>query len=193
MRGIIRLFDRFLRWRQGVFEYWDDPECVFRIGVARAPHAIHLPDGEVPAGVKVLDLHLWNEHMPHFPPQGPDLAMALRIRRMMRASYQALCRELQRDPLLADAQAVGGATVLIDTEASPSSAKFFAHFGFSIFPYRNPLGRFGEFWENSYTWVLMWTFNEVSLRQRHLLRLRRHEIWMSTAELVGRYGAGENA
>jgi hypothetical protein len=193
MRTLIRRFDHFLRRKQGVFEFWDDPECLFRIGIAQAPHTIHLPDSAIPAGAKVVGLHLWNEHMPHFAPQGPDLAMALRVRRMLRVSFQALAREIQRNPLLTSAQAVGGATVLIDADASPASATFFTHFGFTIYPYYSPLGRFGEFWENFYTWALMWTFNEASLRQRSLQRLRRHEIWMSTIELVRRYGAGENA
>jgi hypothetical protein len=57
-----------------------------------------------------------------------------------------------------------------------------------VFPYRGPLARFGEFWENLYTWGLMWTFNAASLRHRSLLRLRRAEVWMSAAELLARYG-----
>jgi len=48
-----------------------------------------------------------------------------------------------------------------------------------VFPYRSPLGRFGEFWENLYARWLMWAFNAASLRHRRLLRLRRDEVWAS--------------
>ncbi len=192
MRSLIRLLDRFLRWAQGVFEFWDDPDCMFRVGLARARHAIPLPDGEVPAGAKVLAVHFWNEHMPRIPPGGPDLAAAVRGRRMLDTSFRALGRELHHNPLLAGVQALGGGTVLVHTDAGPVNQEFFERLGFTIFPYHSPLGRFGEFWENLYSWGLMWTFNQVSLRQRHILRLHRSEMWMSRVEFMRRYGSSEN-
>lgn len=191
MRTIIRLFDRFLRWIHGVFEYWDDPDCMFRVGFGRAPHTLYLPDGEIPAGATVLQLHFWNEHMPHIPPEGPNVALAIRGTRMLRASFRILAREIQRDPNLADARAVGAAGVLIYPDAGPGSEKLLRRLGFSIFPYNHPLGRFGEFWENFYTWGLIWTFNEVSLRDRRLIRLKREEIWMSKDTLVQLHGQSE--
>jgi hypothetical protein len=60
--------------------------------------------------------------------------------------------------------------------------------GFTVLPYHNPLGRFGEFWENFYTWWIMWTYNQASLRHRRLFRLVRAEVWMTMAELLSRYG-----
>ena len=58
-------------------------------------------------------------------------------------------------------------------------------------PYRSPLGRFGEFWENFYAWWLMWAFNAASLRHRRLLHMRRAELWMSAVEFMSRYGPAE--
>jgi len=84
---------------------------------------------------------------------------------------------------------VGGATVLFAAGDASSGERLFQRLGFSTFPYRNPLGRFGEFWENLYTWALMWTFNAGSLKKRHLLQLQRTEVWMSTGEFLVRYGA----
>ncbi len=191
MRSIIRLLDRFLRRVQGVFEYWDDPDCMFRASFGQAPHTISLPDGEVPDGAKVLLLHFWNEHMPHIPPEGPNINLAMRGARMLKASFRALAREVQRNPALADARAVGGAGVLIYPDAGPGAEKLLRRLGFSIFPYRHPLGSFGEFWENLFTWGLIWTFNEVSLRQRHLLRLERSELWMSMDTLLRLHGDGK--
>ena len=188
MRSIIRLLDRFLRWAQGVFEYWDDPDCMFRASFGQAPHPISLPEGEIPDGAKVLLLHFWNEHMPHIPPEGPNITLAMRGARMLKASFRALALEVQCSPELSDVRAVGGAGVLLYPDAGPGAEKLLRRLGFSIFPYRHPLGRFGEFWENLFTWGLIWTFNEVSLRQRHLLRLDRSELWMSTDTLVRLHG-----
>jgi len=60
--------------------------------------------------------------------------------------------------------------------------------GFTVIPYHRSLGAFGEFWENFYTWMLMWTYNPGSLRYRGLWGLRRAEIWMSAEEFLRRYG-----
>lgn len=188
MRRLIRLLDRVLRRQQGVFEYWDDPDCMFRAGTGRARHAIRLPEGEIPAGAKVLQLHFWNEHMPQIPAEGPTLAVAIRGQRMLIASLRAFARWIEQEPELADGQAVGGATVLFAAGDGSSGERLFQRLGFSVFPYQNPLGRFGEFWENLYTWALMWAFNAVSLQNRHLLRLQRTEVWMSTDEFLARYG-----
>lgn len=188
MRRLIRLLDRLLREQQGVFEYWDDPDCMFRAGTSRARHVISLPDGEIPAGAEVLQLHFWNEHMPQIPADGPNLTVAIRGQRMLIASLRAFARRIQGDPDLARGRAVGGVTVLFAAGDASGGEKLFQRLGFSVFPYQSSLGRFGEFWENLYTWALMWTFNAESLQQRHLLRLPRTEVWMSTGEFLARYG-----
>ncbi len=188
MRRIIRLLDQSLRKAQGVFEYWDDPDCMFRVSHGRAPHLISLPDSQIPEGAEVLLLHFWNEHMPQIPPEGPNINLAMRAARMLKASFRALAHEIQLNPGLAGVKAVGGIGVLIYPDAGPGAEKLLRRLGFSIFPYRHPLGRFGEFWENLYTWGLIWTFNQVSLRQRHLLRLYRSELWMSTDTLMRLHG-----
>jgi hypothetical protein len=192
MRRLVRLLDRLLRKHQGVFEYWDDPHCMFRARVGIARHRISLPGSEIPAGAKVLELHFWNEHMPQIPADGPDLTLAMQGHRMLIASLRAFARQIQQDPDLAGGRAVGGATVLFAAGDASSGERLFQRLGFSVFPYRNPLGRFGEFWENLYTWILMWAFNAVSIEGRNLLRLRRTEVWMSTGEFLARYASQQS-
>lgn len=191
MRSLVRHFDRFLRWAQGVFVFWDDPACMFRARVAQAPHTLCLPDGEIRAGAPVLELHFWNEHMPRIPPEGANLSVAVQGRRMLGRSLRQVAVHIQQDPRMAGVQAVGGATVLFAAGDGSGAEKLFTRLGFSEFPYQSRLGRFGEFWENFYTWALMWAFNEVSLRQRHLVALRRTEIWMSVGEFLRKYGSSE--
>ena len=188
MKRIVRAFDRFLCRLQGVFVYWDDPDCFFRVQIARAPHKIVLPDTEIPAGEKVLGLHFWNEHMPVLPREGGDLAMALRASRMVVSSFRVLAREMHHDPRMVGVQALGGATALFAVGDDSGGEKLFTRLGFTMFPYQTPLGRFGEFWENLYSWALMWAYNAVSLRQRRFVKLCRTECWMSASEFLRRYG-----
>lgn len=191
MRALIRAFDGFLRRRYGVFEFSNDADCLLRLQFGRASHPLPLPDGVVPAGAPVLLLHLWNEHIPPIPPQGPDVAWAARAYRLFTRSLQAAADLLRSDPRFAEVQAVGGATVLIPLPGETASGGFVRRLGFTVLPYAGRLRRFGEFWENFYTWWIMWAYNMPSLRGKNLLRLRRHEMWMSRREFLRRFGGGD--
>ncbi|MGQ9467022.1 MAG: YkoP family protein [Anaerolineae bacterium] len=190
MRALVRAFDRFLCQATGVFEFCDDPECLVRLQGARAPHDLSLSDGtQVRAGAPVLMLHLWNEHLPHPAANGPDLQWAARVHRMLTHSLREVAQWMVEQPEGEQIEAVGGITVLaLSTAGRPTP--LIRHLGFDIFPYRRVLGRFGEFWENFYTWAIMWTFNPLSLRGRSLFRLRRAEIWMSREAFLRRYKNG---
>jgi len=187
MRNVVRYFDRFLRWALGVFEFCDDPDGLLRVRLTSAAHAVAWPDGDVPAGAPILELHLWNEHIPLLPSDGPDLAWAVQAQRMLMASFRALAQQMRRDHRFDSVQAVGGTTVLAFTGDDSERVRLFERLGFTLCPHHNPLGSFGEFWENLYTWAIMWAFNEATLRRRRL-RLRRSEVWMTTDEFLRRYG-----
>ncbi len=187
MRALIRTFDGLLRRAYGVFEFCDDPNCVLRLRVTRASHTLSLQGNVLPAGTPVLELHLWNEHIPPIPPEGPDLAWAIRSRRMLIDSLRAVAHQIRYDPRLAGVQAIRGVTVLLPPGDGSGGRGLMKRLGFVVFPYCSPLGRFGEFWENLYSWGIMWAFNEVSLRHRQLIRLRRTEVWMSVNEFLRRY------
>lgn len=180
--------DALLRWCYGVYEFCDDPKCLIRLRNISISHPLHLPDTTIPPGSPGLELHLWNEHIPPLPPQGPNMAWANQFRRMLIHSLRALARHIQNHPELADVRAVGGVTALFSPESPSGGVRLMHRLGFSIFPYHHPLGNFGEFWENFYAWMLIWSFNRPSLQGRRLLQLRRSEIWMSKEGLLHRYG-----
>ena len=187
MKRVVRAFDRFLYRCQGVFVFWDHPDCMFRAQLTQARREIGLPGAVIPAGAEVLGLHFWNEHMPQIAPEGPTLAQAVRARRMILSTFRALAREMHRDPRMEGIQALGGATVLFAAGDGSGGDRLFTRLGFTVFPCRSPLGRFGQFWENVYTWSLMWAYNAVSLRQRKLLALERTESWITARDFLQRY------
>lgn len=188
MRALVRQFDAFIRQVEGVYEFCQQEDCILRLQLDNARHTIDLPDCRVTTGSPVLILHLWNERLPTFPTSGPDLAWANLARRKFIYSLRAVAAEIKRDSRLSKVQALGGITVLLDHLGETGGAKLMERLGFMIFPVHNPFGRFGEFWENLYTWALMWTYNPGTLRGRRLLTLRRVEIWISKKEFLRRFG-----
>jgi hypothetical protein len=188
VRRVVLSLDALLRGRLGIVALSSDPACILRIRVTRAAHAISLSDGPVPPGAPVLEIHLWNERIPPIPPAGPDLAWAGRTQRMFLASLREVARQLREEPGLAAVQAVSGATVLIQSTDGLERNRLMQRLGFTVFPACNPLGRFGRFWENAYTWAVMWTFSPASLRDRRLRDMRRDEFWMTRSRFLERFG-----
>ncbi|HLE50964.1 MAG TPA: hypothetical protein VI755_02830 [Anaerolineales bacterium] len=188
MRAFVRLIDAAVRRARGVFTFCEQEDCLLRLQLSQARHELRFPGCRVPPAAPVLELHLWNEHIPSLPPSGPDLAWAIRIRRMFVHSLRAVGEQMRRDSRLGSVRAVGGATNLLSLDGSSSGVAVFQHLGFTVLPYHHPLGRFGAFWDNLYAWWLMWTFNPVSLRSRRFSGLQRIEIWMPAEEFLSRYG-----
>jgi len=188
MRTLMRRIDALMLRVLGIFEFSDDPACVLRLQITQAPRSLHLNDCVVDAGEPVLELHLWNEHIPPLPPSGPDLAWATLMRRLLIRSFRALSEQMRCDSRLADVRAVGGVMSWLTIKGHPAGELLLRRLGFTVMPSHNPLGQFGEFWENLYSWLIMWAFNAASLRNRQLWNMRRAEMWMSVEEFLSRYG-----
>jgi hypothetical protein len=185
-RFLIRSLDALLCRAYGVFEFCDDPDCILRLQVARAGQPINLPALELHTGEQVLLIHLWNDKLLRLPSSGSDLAWAKAMQRAFIHSLKAAALHLSLDPNLAEIQAVGGVTILFS--ASPGDGNLMKRLGFSLRTYSSPLGRFGEFWENLYSWLLIWTYNPASLPSHRLLSLRRTEFWISKTDFLRRFG-----
>ena len=188
LRAIIRRFDDWLSRREGVGPFTDDPQVVLRLQVAPTSHVLLLPVQTIPDGAKALWLHYWNERMPAIPAGGPDLAYGLKLQRMAITSFRSIARHVLETPSLQDIQAVGGVTVHISLKEADGGRAMFEHFGFTIMPYHRPFGAFGEFWENFYTWWVIWTYNPASVRHRRIWNLQRTEFWMTKEKFLDRYG-----
>jgi len=186
IRGLVYHFDAFLRHLYGVSEFSEDERCLLRVQFAQASRDLELSGGfHLRKGAPVLLLHLWNEHLPRMAVTGPDVAWAAQVHQGLKHSLRALARWMGRDVRAGKVCALGGVMALGDGE---ESSRLLRRLGFDVFPYRGPLRGFGVFWENLYSWALMWAYNPGSLRGRCFWALQRVELWIAREEFERRYG-----
>jgi hypothetical protein len=193
MRFLVWKLDEVIRRCNRVFEFNLDADCLLRLQVTRAPHTLQLPDLTIEANEPVLLIHLWNERLPHTSQGGADLAWARRTLRLFRRSLYLTADYLQDNHQLSEVRAVGGVTILLTSGLHEAGGRFVEEMGFSIIPYSSRLGRFGEFWENFYSWLIIWALNPGSLPNRSLIHLHRSEMWMSRESFLQRYGVARES
>lgn len=189
LRSGVRLIDYILRKRAHLHEFSQDSACILRIQLTTSPHPVTLDSTTIKKGDPVLALHLWNEHMPKLPQRGAELEWAIQLRRRLIETFKGVARQLQGDDRYAEVKAIFGISVLFSFSEHVGGARMMQHLGFTVLPYYRPKGRFGEFWENLFSWWLMWTYNETSIRSRKFWHLQRTEVWMDADDFKGRYGA----
>lgn len=187
LRTAIHSFDNWFSLQTHVQIFTDDTQCLGRIRLDRVPHPLVLPDGVIPSGAGALMLHLWNEHSPLIPAQGPDFAWALEVYRRTIYSFRLIARHIQGTPGLQDVRAIGGIHSHIILGSPDGGRIMLEKLGFTILPYHRPLGAFGEFWENFYSWWLMWAYNPESTRRRSMFNLQRTEFWISREVFLKKY------
>ncbi len=187
MRSLIQRFDDFLSRLNHIFLFDTGEECMLRLQERTSPHAMALPGRVVQAGEPILGFHLWNAHMPVLPPGGPDLAWAVKTQRRFVGSLRSMARYLQEHPDLAGRSAIYGVTSLFNPVGVTGGPHPMQRLGFTLSPYRSPLGGFGIFWENLYSRALVWAYNPVGASSQHVAWDQRTEIWMQTADLLARF------
>ena len=185
---LIRRFDGWLSHVEGVEPFTDDPRVILRLQQGRLAWDVPLPGGTIHRTSSVLFVHLWNERMPPVSPAGPDMGWAIRTQRFLVYSFRAVATHLVSTPRLHAVKAVGGTIAQIKLRGPDGGRALLEHLGFTIFPYHRPAGAFGEFWENFYTWWLMWAFNPPSAARHRLLRLERNEFWMTPERFRAEFG-----
>ena len=131
LESAVFALDRWLRWRNGVFEYSLDPQCVFRLEPRRADDTLVLADGTcLRAGARVLVLHLWNEHFPLMGRSGPTVGWAHKVSRAMRASLCELARYLTQRAELSDIGVLYADVRVSSAAQAARAARMMARFGF---------------------------------------------------------------
>jgi hypothetical protein len=189
VRALIREFDAWLCRHNRIFIFCEDPDCMLRLQFARAPHAMQLEGMTIARGETVLAIHIWNDRLPRVATKGADFNWAVKTVRMYRYSLHLAARYVGQNASLPPFRAVMGETSLFAPPAEDQTSHPMGRFGFTVAPYRGPLGRFGEFWENFYAWLLIWAYNPVSARGWNVFTARRSEIWMTAQSFMKHYGS----
>lgn len=188
MRALIRGIDALLCRAYGIFDISDDPDFLLRLQIGKAPHELRFSNQVIAKGEPVLIIHLWNEHLLTISPQGPDLAWAIKMYRAFETSLQQVACWIEGDSNSQGITAVGAITYLIFAGPRANGARMMERLGFTLMPYNNPLGGFGLFWENFYSWLLIWTYNPGDLQDHKLTEMHRDELWIPVDEFLRRFG-----
>jgi hypothetical protein len=195
-RASIRTLDALLRRAYGVYEFTQDPDCILRLSLTHATQDLALADGTpVAHGDRLAVIHFWNERLPPIAEHGVDLRWAREMYRTFRPSLQLLGQHLAQEPVLAQVRAVCGEATFIGATNVSAGASLLARLGFEIHPATRggTWGRLATFWQNVYSWMLIWAFNPASLRGRRPSDLERYWLWISRATLEAKYGPRHQA
>jgi len=184
IRAIVKQFDQFLRAKLGVWEFWDHPDALIRISFSTSNRPLQLADRVAEPGKKLVEIHFWNEHVPSQSEAKTPMAWAARGALMLKISFSKLADHLVEDPRFAHVELVGGVTPLVFTGNHGGGDKVWRRLGFTMSPCNHKLGRFGEFWENFYTWVIIWTFNPDGVKKQNPFTMRRAEFWTDRDSFV---------
>lgn len=188
LRQVIFRFDAFLSRVEGVHTFSENPDCILRLRLTKSRIDVSLPCGDIAAGDDVLEIHLWNEHMPKVEDDDPSIAWGNRTLRLFLLDLRQLAKIVVEDPRLSQVEAIRGEMIFLGTADNPNRAKQMERLGFTVIPFQSKLGAFGEFWENFYSWWVMWAYNPVSTHNRRLVNNHRMQIWMSRARFLEMYG-----
>jgi len=181
-----------LRRRQGIVEFTDDLECVFRISETRAKCARTLSDRvSIVAGQPILQIHYWHEQLPAIPKDDASAAWANIFKNRLRYSCELIADELEVNPRWGLIGAIHAEPAFAYRSGRTRKiTRTWELLGFDVVNWdggkRISTLIHGVF-DSVLVWALVWAFNPSGLKS-HGLWHGRAQIWMSRRKFVGRYG-----
>ena len=190
VRAGVRWIEHFLSRRYHVFEFSAEPDNILRVARMNSWREVVLSDGTViHQGDALLVLHLWNERLPSPWRDDVNLGWRTLLGYNLRASARLLARYLTEQSEFDDVCAIYGEMGLIAASQIKQAQRVAARFGFDLLAGEQPgwkVWRYA-FWQNAFSWWLVWTFNPASLKGMSLAELQRCEIWASRAQFMRQY------
>lgn len=190
IKKLVRRFDAWVTRRRGILPVSDEDRCILKVELQISPVDVILPDLSIYRGDLIAKLHLWNGHLPPIPVDKTGLAWAAETWQRFQYSLHLLARLIEKEPSYGNVKAICGLSSLFDLQGKASGARLMERLGFTVIRNPNPLGRFGEFWENLYSQILIWAFNPESLSSHAFTQLQRTGIWMAASDFRERFGEG---
>jgi hypothetical protein len=185
--GSVSWCDAILRACYGVYEFTDDPTCVFRIGLSKTRTPLSLRDGtRIEAGDLVGTLHFWNEHLPRYTGDGPSFAWARAMRDQVAGSLGALAGYVESEGAWSEVQAFR-AEAALSSRRRTQLHRVIQRYGFEeVASDRSLLRRAHDFGDDFLLWGLARAFNPAALPRLPFLRDHR-ELWISRSSLLRNY------
>ena len=184
--------DDHLRRRDHVCEYSSEPRCVFRMQVVGARQDLVLADGTtVRTGDKLINIHLWNEHIPVIPPEGATFAWGRRMGMAMDFSLRQLADFISCHPELVGITAIRANLAVSTARTTTQLLRVMQHYGFEIVLDDKPVSwrqRLHQWGENVLGLLLLVAVNPAAARISVLSRVRS-QVLLSRNNLDRRYGA----
>lgn len=183
--------DDYLRFRLGICEYSQSPDCLFRVELIRSSLDVTLSDGSrVRRGDRLINLHIWNEQFPVFPRRGPTVAWARRVGLCFDRSLRDLHDYLAARPDFDDVAAVCANMGLCSAARAAQLGRIVGHFGFepvAAMPRPGLPERIHRFGENILIALTVLARNPRAWRTDTLWR-DRMLVFLSRSTLRGRFG-----
>jgi hypothetical protein len=192
-RAGVRAIDLALQRHYRLFLFSDNPACVLRVAPTVNAHVVTLRDGTLVARDEpILEVHLWNERLPILPRDGATLAWGVDFALRLQYSLRLLADYLAREPRFIHIRALHAELGFLEVDQFPEMHTLVERLGFEFVVGDAPGWRVWRytFWQNVFSWWLMWTFNPVSLEGKHFAKMGRGELWLSRATLIHRYRGG---
>lgn len=159
-----------------------------RVRLRRAPRAIRLSSGELPAGTLVMELHLCNDRAPEATTRTGAATWATRLLVRYRRSCRAIAARLVQEPRLAKVGAVGGVTAIFGgADGHGGAGRLPAHLGFEVLEHPGH-GHLADALQRLYAWSLLAAYAPGSLQGRRLDQLGFVEVWMDRDAFLKRFG-----
>ncbi len=192
---VVALDNRLRSWHS-VFEYSSHPRCILRGQIIHLDHSLVLSDGtRAKAGDRLIDLHLWNEHVPLMPKQGASIGWARQMNACMRTSLRELAGFLTARPGLDDVSILRSMPAFAGRERSAQNIRLMSGYGFEAVGDGTIAGapqRGRRLAENVLITLMVLAHNPASLRA-DTLRRDRIPLFMSRRVLERRYLPPERA
>jgi hypothetical protein len=191
LAGILFALDYYLRQHYAVRDFSFDPNCIFRLNIARANRALVMRDGtRLHPGDRIGRLHFWNEHIPPAPESGATIGWARQMQRRIAISLHELASYLASQPDLDDIAVICGNAPSATNAQSEQLARIMARYGFETIAERGPhaIGqRIRRLGENILISLIVFAQNAKALRVDSLSRVRV-PIYISRRTLHERFG-----
>lgn len=188
---IIRGIDSLLRRHFRIFEFSRNEECLLRLSVVKNERDVILADGTaVHRGDVIGELHLWNEHVPVMPGEGPSLVWARGFQRRMIQSLKELAACIQADPRLREIKALRGENSFGGRKGQLQLTDLIKRWGFELVPKTQSVGirhALVDFFQRLYMLGIVWAFNSYKVN-RSLKEMMQGRLWMSRRKLIADYG-----